>query len=484
MLKRQRRMNSKSPSILLLVLFITGCSINPSHSQKTALLYNQFIAEESVNIAQLNLFFKQMPKGGDLHHHYSGSIYAETYLDWVKQAGKCINKMTFKIEESSGKKECITVDELRRNTQLYGQLLSLWSDKDYQNHFHLQPPPDANFFNTFGYFGKISDFSYLKGLTLLKERAIKENVSYIETMLSSISYQYSDSSFDKILRASSNNIEILASLAELDEKITEDSLFKQSVNDFVSLIDHAHQDLDDEHFIMRYQTYASRNSNPTKVFSGLYAAFKAAEQSEYIVGVNIVGPENGDVALADYHLHMLMFAYLKSKFPDVNRALHAGELTLGMVRPKNLSFHIDQAINVAGAQRIGHGIDLPYEDDAIELLSTIKSQAVVEINLTSNEFILGVKNQQHPYLIYSAYDVPMIISTDDSGVSRNNLTNEYVLLASRYRPSYKKLKNYVYNSIKYAFLSEQFKEKLTKGLDARFRQFERKMSAFYDVLFD
>ena len=482
--KRQTIMNSKCPIILILVLFITGCSINASNTQKTALLYNQFIAEESANIAQLNLFFKQMPKGGDLHHHYSGSIYAETYLDWVKQAGKCINKITFKIEESSSKKECITVDELRHNTRLHGQLLSLWSDKDYQNHFHLQPPPDANFFNTFGYFGKISDFSYRKGLNILKARAIKENVSYIETMLSSISYQYADNSFDKILRDSSNDIETLSSLADLDEKITDDALFNQRVNDFVSLIEQTQQGLDDEHFLMRYQTYASRNSSPTKVFSGLYTAFKAAEQSEYIVGVNIVGPENGHVALADYHLHMLMFAYLKSKFPNVNRALHAGELTLGMVRPKNLSFHIDQAINVAGAQRIGHGIDLPYEDNAIELLSTIKTKAAIEINLTSNEFILGVKNQQHPYLIYSAYDVPMIISTDDSGVSRNNLTNEYVLLASRYQPSYKKLKDYVYNSIKYSFLSEQFKDQLSKGLDARFRKFESEMSASYDLLFD
>jgi hypothetical protein len=32
------------------------------------------------NIAALNQFFVQMPKGGDIHHHYSGAIYAETYL--------------------------------------------------------------------------------------------------------------------------------------------------------------------------------------------------------------------------------------------------------------------------------------------------------------------------------------------------------------------------------------------------------------------
>lgn len=40
-------------------------------------------------------------------------------------------------------------------------------------------------------------------------------------------------------------------------------------------------------------------------------------------------------------------------------------------------------------------------------------------------------------LIYSAYGVSIVICTDDSGASRNNLTGEYVMLAARYKPSYK-----------------------------------------------
>ena len=78
-----------------------------------------------------------------------------------------------------------------------------------------------------------------------------------------------------------------------------------------------------------------------RCFSSLYAAFKAANNSEWIVGVNLVGPENDIVAIRNYSLHMMMLAYLKEKYPSVNRAIHAGELTLGMVRPKNLTFHIE-----------------------------------------------------------------------------------------------------------------------------------------------
>ncbi|MEJ2178507.1 MAG: hypothetical protein P8Y12_11320 [Gammaproteobacteria bacterium] len=113
-----------------------------------------------------------------------------------------------------------------------------------------------------------------------------------------------------------------------------------------------------------------------------------------------------------------------------------------MVRPKSLNFHIRQALEIAQAQRIGHGVDLPYEDDSVGLLAALRSGSVIEINLTSNQFILGVEGNHHPYLIYASYGVPLVISTDDSGVSRNNLSNEYMLLASRYLPAYERIKEY------------------------------------------
>lgn len=291
--------------------------------------------------------------------------------------------------------DLITVKQLLADDALYRKLLTLWSDKDYRNHSHNQPPPDSNFFNTFGYFGAVSEEYMDVGLNILKQRALKENV---------------------------------------------------------------------------------------EVFTDLLAGYLAAEKSSLIVGVNIVAPENNVIALADYTLHMRMYNYLPGKYPGVNRALHAGELTLGMVRPKNLTFHIKQARDIAQAQRIGHGVDLPYEQHSLELLKDLKDNAVVEINLTSNEFILGVEKNEHPYLIYSSYGVPLVIATDDSGVSRNNLTNEYMLLATRYQPAYGRIKEYVYNSIKYSFLQPADKVSITNLLDKRFVIFESEMANLYKNL--
>ena len=49
---------------------------------------------------------------------------------------------------------------------------------------------------------------------------------------------------------------------------------------------------------------------------------------------------------------------------------------------------------------------------------------LVEINLTSNDRVLGVKDAEHPFLDYFSHDVPVALSTDDEGIARSNLTNE------------------------------------------------------------
>jgi adenosine deaminase len=99
------------------------------------------------------------------------------------------------------------------------------------------------------------------------------------------------------------------------------------------------------------------------------------------------------------------------------------------------------------------------------------------VNLTSNAFILGVQDEAHPVTVYLRHRVPFVVSTDDAGVSRNNLSGEYVLFASRYKPSYDTLKQTVYNSIRYSFLAPQDKETQLRLLDQRFVKFEADVAA-------
>jgi len=179
--------------------------------------------------------------------------------------------------------------------------------------------------------------------------------------------------------------------------------------------------------------------------------------------------------MRDYRLHMRMIGFLKARFPATRLSLHAGELSVGMVPPEGLRFHIRDAIQLAGASRIGHGIDIAHEDGADELLRQMaRERRAVEINLTSNEFILGVKNEAHPLALYRRFGVPLVISTDDAGVSRSSLSQEYLLYVTRYRPSYAELKQTVFNSIRHAFLDEATRTRETRKLQAAFERFEQR----------
>ncbi len=456
--------------------------------------YSQLITGDTPHVAELTLFTNMLPKGGDLHHHYTGAIYAETYLDWVGAQNYCIYRVSdarlkiekFRIESKpedlsgAARALCINADAVRKDDMFYRELLKRWSDKDYDNHFHEQLAPDQQFFDTFGYFGVVSNYDYNKGLQLLKARAKEENLGYLETMLKSsptIDIPELETQLNP-LNAVSSSQQIEDAFVRAYDFLVNDAYTSAKVDAYLKSLEDAAAGLDDESFKLRFQAYVSRNSSPAKVFSGLYTSFAAAKRSKLVVGVNIVGPENGHVAMRDYSLHMKMFAFLKKHFPGVKLSLHAGELALGMVPPEGLRSHIREAVLVAGADRIGHGVDIVHEADALELLSIMKQRKVaLEVNLTSNAFILGIKKEAHPVRLYVQYGVPIVISSDDAGVSRNDLSGEYVLYVSCYKPSYDDLKQIVYNSLWYSFLPEDEKRVEKEKLDRRFAEFEARIAS-------
>ena len=189
---------------------------------------------------------------------------------------------------------------------------------------------------------------------------------------------------------------------------------------------------------VRYIWQVLRDLPPELVFAQTLLGFETVEASieahdPGFVGINFVRPEDDYVAMRDYTQQMKMIGYLHSVYPNVHISLHAGELALGLVPPEGLRFHIRQAVELAHAERIGHGVDVMHEDDAAGLLKELAAEHVmVEINLSSNEGILDVKGAEHPFPIYRAAHVPVALSTDDEGVSRIDLTHEYVRAALDY----------------------------------------------------
>jgi adenosine deaminase len=98
-------------------------------------------------------------------------------------------------------------------------------------------------------------------------------------------------------------------------------------------------------------------------------------------------------------------------------------------------------------------VDVMYEDRPYDLLREMAANHVmVEINLTSNDVILGIAGYEHPFRTYRKYRVPVSLSTDDEGVSRIDLTHEYELAVETYALSYVDLKQMVRTGITHTFL--------------------------------
>ncbi|MBD2784590.1 adenosine deaminase [Xenorhabdus sp. DI] len=490
-------------SIVIILLMLFPCQVNAGelstdlakeNETATAYFFSHLIETPDPDIAELTMALKMMPKGADVHIHYSGAIYAETYLDWMGNKGYCIYdrsdpKLNIEIYQIETRQKnqlprenrpfCLDKRAVIANNVFYRKWLKAWSDKDFYNHYHTEKAPDQQFFDTFNYFSPLSHQILMEGLAKLKNRAKHENVQYLEIMLKKApAFEYPDlaKALDALDPDADEN-RVFAVLAPYANFMAKDPFVAKGISDYIQTEEAAISGLDDDKFRIRLQSYAVRNMPRAAVFSSLYSAFSAAHGSKKIVGVNIVGPENGYIAIRDYKLYMLMFRYLKQLFPDVHLSLHAGELASGMVPPENLANHIRYAVDIAGANRIGHGVDIATEVNALALLKELGEKDIpIEINLTSNDFILGVRGNAHPIKLYQRYGVPFVISSDDPGVSRSDLTHEFLIFVTNYKPSYADIKTAVFNSLRYSFLSPEEKLAELQDLRSRFLIYESEIT--------
>ncbi len=442
--------------------------------------------------AELTAFFSQMPKGGDLHNHLTGAIYAESFLNFAIDQKLWVNLKTLALsarEHAAGNGSSANADYVRIDTfytkgdypALKQRLIQDWSKKDF---YAGLAAPDQHFFDAFGKFPNVHSWEDAhRALIQLKQRALAENVRYLEVMIWSCPSDFPVTSIEQyntVLRteaATKDTNSLYQTLQNLYDTMQADaSKNAQTFSDELSAMHQ--QGLDDASFTVRYQLALRRESSPMDIFKALMASFKAADLTPLIGGINFVNREDGELSMQDYYLHMLMFRFIHRKFPAVPFSLHAGELTLGLVRPEDLTWHINDAVYVAGANRIGHGVDMAYERNSRSLLQYMsRSRTAIEINLSSNEFILGVRDDAHPIQLYAENKVPIVISTDDPGVLRTNLTEQFVLLAMRYRQlRYADIRRFVLNSIEYSFIRDaRLKEKIMAELKRSLGEFEKEV---------
>jgi hypothetical protein len=402
---------------------------------------------------ELYAFLLRMPKGGDLHNHLAGATYAENLVSAAAESGFCIDKHTLAIVRICPSADALEATRANNDNAELNSLIDAYSMRDF---VPGRESAHDHFFKAFGLFSPVDSPHTGEFVADAVRRAADQNESYLELMAIAgngpIAQLGGVTGFDgnfeqtaaKLKSAGLPNL-VTALKARVDEI--------EGVRQAVLHCDNEPASVPCK-VVVRYVYQVLREFPKAQVFAQVLAGFQLAASDPRVVAINLVQPEDGINSMRDYHLHMQMVDFARRLYPKVHITLHAGEITSGLVPPEGLRFHIREAVEIGHAERIGHGVDIMYETDAVELLKEMRAKRIaVEINLTSNDLILGVKGSDHPFPIYRKYDVPVVISTDDEGVNRSHLTQEYQRAVLTYGLTYADLKQIVRNSLEYSFLS-------------------------------
>jgi hypothetical protein len=420
-----------------------------SAEQKTA----QYFESIRTQPLLLHAFLQQMPKGGDLHNHLSGAVYAESFIRFAVQDGLCVDRAALALTQPpcdpAGGKPPATV--ALQDSTLYGHLLDAFSMRQFvagaeSGHDH--------FFATFGKFGPATNGHTAEMLAEARSRAAAGHLQYLETMFNP------DGGAAARLGASLGWND---DLSKLREQLLSGGLTK-IVADAGKFLDATEKKEQEElrcgqpqpdhgcNVEARYLYQVARGLPKEMVFAQILAGFELASKDPRVVGLNLVMPEDAYLPIHDFNLHMRMLEYLHSLYPKAHITLHAGELTQNLVPPEEL-FHVRASIEQGHAERIGHGVDVMRESNPEALLRMMAHENVlVEICLTSNDVILNVTGDHHPLPIYLKFGVPVALATDDPGVSRGDITQEFERAAETYHLKYQDLKKFARASLEYSFL--------------------------------
>jgi adenosine deaminase len=406
---------------------------------------------------ELMHFLERMPKGADLHHHLTGAVYAESYIRYAVEDGDCIDGTTFTIVAPPCAPANGTFPAARAQSDFVfrSHTIDALSARDF-----VPSPSDADirlhFFAAFDKFDVVTNGHWGEMFAEVVARAAAQNEIYLETMLTPDQGEV---------------IHLAAGVPWNDDFATLRSTLlaagmAKAVADGRANLDAGEQKM---HVILgcgtphagpgcnltlRFQYQVLRAFPKTSVFAQMLAGFEMASVDSRVVAINLVQSQDEYNALNDFGLQMRMLDYFHRVYPNVHISLHAGELTPGEVTPEEMrASHIRQSIELGHAERIGHGLDVVYEQDPPALLAELaRKHILVEDCLYSHELVRGMRGRDNVLPIYLRAGVPVALATDDEGVTRADLTTSFVRAVEGYGVGYKQLKTMVRDSLDHAFV--------------------------------
>src|SRR5262249_19841791 len=127
-------------------------------------------------------FLRRFPKGGDLHNHLSGAVYAESLIAWGSESGLCIDRKSYRVGARPCSSDRPALAEAVKDPAFYAATIAAFSMRSFvpvtgeSGHDH--------FFATFDKFGAATDGRTGDMLAEAVTLAAGDHADYVELMLS------------------------------------------------------------------------------------------------------------------------------------------------------------------------------------------------------------------------------------------------------------------------------------------------------------
>src|SRR5580693_7521629 len=162
------------------LLLLSAFTAAQSSEQHTASSLDRMRKQPQLLLA----FVHDLPKGGDLHNHLDGAIYAEDLVDFAADGGLCVDRTSSRlIAPPCDSCESYTAKPAARCSYgdhvLYNQMIDAWSMRNWR-------PGDESghdhFFASFEKFGLATDTHAAEGIAAAANRAGMDHLQYVEFM--------------------------------------------------------------------------------------------------------------------------------------------------------------------------------------------------------------------------------------------------------------------------------------------------------------
>jgi adenosine deaminase len=144
------------------------------------------------------------------------------------------------------------------------------------------------------------------------------------------------------------------------------------------------------------------------------------EHKDFFQGLDLADNEVG------FNPLLFQKSFDRARAAGLRITVHAGEALF----PES-SLNVKNAIEILGAERIGHGVQIASDPFVMHL---VRNKGIpLELCLTSNWLTQAVPSlSEHPIRKLLQAGVPVTINTDDPGVFDTNMLKEYQLLSQLY----------------------------------------------------